>query len=55
MQKRMIEAEQLLQNARMCFVLAAKASTQADIERHAAIGRDYLELAHEAARIAERR
>lgn len=49
----MVEAEDLLRNARTSFMLASKAKTQADIERYAAIGRDYLGLAHEAARVDE--
>jgi hypothetical protein len=48
-------AEELLQNARRSFILAGRALAKADIERYAAIGRDYLELAHAAARIDEQR
>lgn len=47
-------AEEFLQNARKSCVLAGRAVVKADIERYAAIGRDYLELAHAAARIDER-
>jgi hypothetical protein len=46
-------AEEFLQNARKSFILAGRAAAKADIERFAAIGRDYLELAHAAARIDE--
>jgi hypothetical protein len=43
--------EELLQNARKSFTLAGRAQVKADVERFAAIGRDYLEMAHAAARI----
>jgi hypothetical protein len=48
-------AEELLQNARKSFILAGRTAVKADIERYAAIGRDYLELAHAAACIDEQR
>ena len=41
----------MLQNARASFLLANAAKSEADIARYAAIGRDYLGLAHKAARI----
>jgi hypothetical protein len=47
----MAEAEHMLQNARASFLLANAAKSEADIARYAAIGRDYLGLAHKAARI----
>jgi hypothetical protein len=47
----MAEAERMLQNARTSFLLANAAKSEADIARYAAIGRDYLGLAHKAARI----
>jgi hypothetical protein len=46
-------AEEFLQNARRSFMLAGRAVARADIERYAAMGRDYLELAHAAARVDE--
>lgn len=45
------DAELLLENARKSFMLAGKAAIGSDIARHAAIGRDYLILAHQAAEI----
>ena len=45
------DAEVLLENARKSFMLASKAPTGIDIARYAAMGRDYLVLAHEAAKI----
>ena len=45
------DAELLLENARKSFMLASKAPTGIDITRYAAMGRDYLVLAHEAAKI----
>jgi hypothetical protein len=50
----MAEAERMLQNARTSFLLANSAKSEADIARYAAIGRDYLGLAHRAARIEGR-
>jgi hypothetical protein len=47
--------EEFLQNARRSFMLAGRAVARADIERYAAMGRDYLELAHAAARVDEQR
>jgi hypothetical protein len=45
------DPEVLLENARKSFMLASKAPTGVDIARYAAMGRDYLVLAHEAAKI----
>lgn len=45
------DAELLLENARKSFMLAGKAVNGSDIARYAAMGRDYLELAHQAAQI----
>lgn len=45
------DAELLLENARKSFMLASKAPNGNDIARYAAIGRDYLVLAHQAAEI----
>jgi len=45
------DAEMLLQNARKSFLLASKAPNGGDIARYAAMGRDYLELAHQAAKL----
>ncbi len=45
------DAEQLLENARKSFMLASKAILGNDIARYAAMGRDYLVLAHQAAKI----
>lgn len=45
------DAEQSLANARKSFMLAGKATNGRDIARYAAMGRDYLELAHQAAQI----
>ncbi len=44
-------AECFLEDARKSFCLAAKAATQAEIERYAALGREYLMLAHRAATV----
>ena len=43
--------EQMLENARKSFMLASQAPTGSDIARYAAMGRDYLMLAHQAAKI----
>ena len=48
------DAEQLLANARKSFMLASQAPTSIDIARYAAMGRDYLELAHQAAKVDTR-
>jgi hypothetical protein len=40
-----------LEDARKSFSLAAKATGQKEIERFAAMGRDYLGLAHQAAKL----
>lgn len=45
------DPEVLLENARKSFMLASKAPTSVDIARYAAMGRDYLVLAHQAAKI----
>lgn len=45
------DAELLLANARKSFMLAGKAANGSDIARYAAMGRDYLGLAHQAAEI----
>jgi hypothetical protein len=44
-------AESFLEDARKSFSLAAKASGQKEVERYAALGREYLMLAHHAASI----
>ena len=41
----------LLQDARKSFRLASEAKGPEDIERFAASGRDYLQLAHKAAEV----
>jgi hypothetical protein len=48
-------ADDLLEKARQSFLLAGKADVTADVERYAAIGRDYLERAHAAARVDDQR
>lgn len=45
------EANHFLQDARKSFRLASEAKGPAEIERFAAIGRDYLQLAHKAAEL----
>ena len=47
----MSEAKKFLQDARDSFRLASEANGPKEIERYAAMGRDYLQLAHEAAKI----
>ena len=44
-------AECFIEDARKSFCLAAKAATQNEIERYAALGREYLMLAHRAASV----
>ena len=44
-------AECFLEDARKSFCLAAKAATQNEVERYAALGREYLMLAHRAATV----
>lgn len=44
-------AESFLEDARKSFGLAAKASSQKDVERYATLGREYLMLAHHAASV----
>jgi hypothetical protein len=44
-------AESFLEDARKSFCLAAKATGLKETERYAAMGRDYLQLAHHAAKI----
>ena len=44
-------SECFLEDARKSFCLAAKAATQTEIERYAALGREYLMLAHRAATV----
>lgn len=46
-------AQNFLDDARKSFCLAAKATGMKETERYAAMGRDYLHLAHEAARLSE--
>lgn len=41
----------MFQKARVSFLLANSAKSEADIAHYAAIGRNYLGLAHRAARI----
>lgn len=45
------DAEVPLENTRKSFMPASKAPTSLDIARYAAMGRDYLVLAHQAAKI----
>jgi hypothetical protein len=47
----MSEAKHFLQDARKSFRLASEAQAPKDIERYAAMGRDYLQLAHKAAEV----
>jgi hypothetical protein len=47
----MSEAEHFLRDARKSFRLASDAIQSADVERYAGMGRDYLQLAHKAAKI----
>jgi hypothetical protein len=47
----MVEAEQFLKNSRKCFLLAGAAREAKGKERYAAMGRDYLQLAHDAAKV----
>ena len=49
----MSEAERFLQDARKSFRLAAEAVGLKEIERFSAMGRDYLQLAHAAAKLKE--
>jgi hypothetical protein len=44
-------AERFLEDARKSFCLAGKAKGQKEIEKYAAMGRDYLMLAHRAATV----
>ena len=44
-------AQSFLDDARKSFCLAAKATKLEETERYAAMGRDYLQLAHHAAKI----
>jgi hypothetical protein len=46
----MSEANNFLQDARKSFQLASEANGPKEIERYAAMGREYLQLAHEAAK-----
>ena len=45
----MSEAKAFLQDARNAFRLASEARGPKEIERYAAMGRDYLQLAHQVA------
>lgn len=47
----MSEAKHFLQDARKSFRLASEANGPNEIERYAAMGRDYLLLAHKAAQV----
>ena len=49
----MSEAEHFLLDARKSFRLAAEAVGLKEIERYSAMGRDYLQLAHKAAKSKE--
>ncbi len=49
----MSNAEHFLKDARASFQLASNATIAKDIERYAGIGRDYLELAHQASEIID--
>jgi hypothetical protein len=44
-------AECFLEDARKSFCLAANATGQEEVERYAALGREYLMLAHRAATV----
>ena len=46
-----VVAECFLEDARKSFCLAGKAATQNEVERYAALGREYLMLAHRAATV----
>jgi hypothetical protein len=45
------DAELLFENARKSFMLAGETPSSGDIARYAATGREYLELAHRAAKV----
>ncbi len=47
----MSDAEQFLEDARKAFQLAANSMQAKAIEHYAEMGRDYLKLSHEAARV----
>ena len=47
----MDNSQSFLNDARKSFDLAAKATGQKEVERYAAMGRDYLSLAHRAANV----
>ena len=49
----MSNAENFLKDARAAFQLASDATLSNDIERYAGVGRDYLELAHQASEIID--
>ena len=49
----MSEAKRLLQDARTSFRLASEAVGLKEIERYAAMGHDYLRLAHNATKLKE--
>lgn len=48
----MSDAEQFLDDARRAFGLASNATQTKSVERYAAMGREYLQLAHDAAELA---
>jgi hypothetical protein len=47
----MSEAKRFLQNSRKCFFLVGEARDAKGRERSVAMGRDYLQLAHDAAKV----
>jgi hypothetical protein len=49
----MSDADHFLQDARKSFQLASEATGLKEIERYAAMGRDYLQLAHKAAKVMQ--
>jgi hypothetical protein len=46
----MNDTKQFIHDARTSFLLAGAAQKTDDMERYAAMGRDYLQLAHDAAK-----
>jgi hypothetical protein len=50
----MSAAENFLKDARKSFKLAADSIRPKEIERYAGMGRDYLHLAHQAAKVDEK-
>lgn len=48
----MSDADQFLEDARKSFRLASDSTEARSVEHYAEMGRDYLQLAHEAAKLA---